>query len=102
MTLEHLLLYFLSCFGITFVIVHSTIMDKLKLRSLWQKSQFLKELTSCSFCTGFWVGVGISLTFCPNILLPFACAGATYVLERNVVLIDEKIHQITEKSHLQE
>lgn len=90
----------LACFGLTVILVQSIIVDKLKLRPLWERSKFLKELFNCSMCTGWWVGLyfatikiftlhgesfGLSLFIVNTIYylltLPFASSGLCWLLE---------------------
>ena len=57
MSLVELILLLFACAGLTFTVVHGEIMNKLKLRQLWEKSAFLKELFHCSLCSGFWLSM---------------------------------------------
>lgn len=101
------ILLLLACFGFTMTLVHGVIFDKIKLRQLWEKSSFLKELFSCSMCTGFWVGIYFSIIlslycilpfFGVNSLIvkvayyvltiPFASSGVSFLLERLSILFD--------------
>lgn len=94
-----LILLLLGCAGVTWTFVQSTIVDKIGLRPLWEKSQFLKELFDCGFCCGFHVGIYYGL-FCfwlnhiNNIwfyilTVPFASACTSFIFEKTMcVLID--------------
>lgn len=92
-----------SCVGLTIILVHSEIMDIIKLRPLWEKSWFLKKLFNCSMCTGTWVGgynilTILSYFFISPILfyclsIPFASSGFCYAIERIIIAIDDWNHQ---------
>jgi hypothetical protein len=51
-----LIIILLAVCGLVWTFVQATIMDKIGLRPLWEKSPFLKELANCGFCTGTHVG----------------------------------------------
>lgn len=85
------LIFLLSCAGLTFIIVHATIMDKLKIRPFLNKFQFTKELIKCSLCTGVYVSTLFALFYCPlelAILYIFAGAAFSFFYERLSLLID--------------
>lgn len=101
-------LLFLALYGMTFLFVHSTIMDIVGLRQRWEKNDFLKKLFSCPVCTGFhaaWA-YGFPLLFClfffPKVFyflsLPFAAMSFCYLFDRSVILIDELVNK-TEKEN---
>jgi hypothetical protein len=50
---------FLACLGLVWIIKDSYIFKKPR-DFLKSKSNWVKELLSCSQCLGFWVGVGLS------------------------------------------
>lgn len=101
MTFVQLIILLLACSGMTFTFVHASIMDKIGLRQLWQKSKFLTELFHCSLCSGFWIGVfyglfGTFLTFTAPILfyivtIPFAASAFSFLFERFTFLLDDLI-----------
>lgn len=100
MTLIELIIYLFACCGITFTIVHAEILSILVIRQFLHKSEFFKKLTSCSFCTGFYVGIGL-LIFMPlsymSWILPFAASAFTFLWDRIVILLDEKIIELENK-----
>jgi hypothetical protein len=115
MNLVSLILLLLACLGITITFVHMEIMNILKLRPLWEKSQFLKKLFHCSACTGWHVGLWYGIfcyilyTFEYNfafylITLPFASSAFCFMFERTIILVDnlnikiEKNNEINEKT----
>ena len=108
MDLIDFVLLVLSCAGVTWTFVQSTIMDKIGLRPLWEKSSFLKSLFDCSFCTGFHIGIywGV-FCFCLNqisspmfyvMTIPFAAACASFIFERFMVFMIEVIEWIEKKN----
>lgn len=107
MTFVELLLLFFACAGITFTFVHGAIMNKLGLRPLWEKSEFLKELFHCSLCSGFWLsmiygGLCFYLHLALPILfyiftIPFAGSAFSFLFERFVYLLDDLIIMINKK-----
>lgn len=54
--------WILVSFGITTIISTSKIFKPVR-KFIGDRSRFLGELLSCSMCTGFWVGVFLSLTY---------------------------------------
>jgi len=95
MTLESLLLFFFASAGLTFIIVHATIMDKLGFRQKLNEHSFTRDMIKCSLCTGFWVSVFLSLLFHPSqiLLLPFAGSAFSFLFERTTIFLDEKIQE---------
>jgi len=95
MNITEFLTYLTGCCGITFIIVHSEIMSMLGIRQLLHKSLFFKKLTSCSLCTGAWVGVALSpipLEISKTYILTVgAASAASFLFERLTILMDEKI-----------
>lgn len=102
------ILILLAVLGLTIIFVHSTIMDKIGLRPFWERAKFFKELFDCSMCCSFWfAGYGIFCAYLKIQLdsfwfyvltLPFACSAFSYMIERFVILADEKINQILKKN----
>lgn len=104
------ILLMLSCAAVTWTFVQSTIVDKIGLRPLWEKSQFLKELWNCGFCGGFHVGIYWGL-FCfwlnhiqsqwfYILTIPFTAACFSFLFERLLVLIinvDEGVEKRNKK-----
>lgn len=102
MNLAELLLLLLSCCGLTFIVVHAEILDLLKIRQLFNKSPFVKKLTRCSLCTGFWVGSFIGLIWIPfKFFIPFCFASSaiSFIFERIVILLDEHILKLEHESN---
>jgi hypothetical protein len=99
MNLADLILFLFASAGLTFIIVHATIMDKLGLRQFLNTFSFTRDLIKCSLCTGFWASLIISVLFFRNFnpSLPFAGSAFSFLFERLTILLDEKIIQI-EKS----
>ena len=99
MNLSDLVLFLFSSAGLTFTIVHGTIMDKLGVRQFLNQYSFTRDLIKCSLCTGFWASLLISILFFRNFnpALPFAGSAFSFLFERLTILLDEKIIQI-EKS----
>jgi hypothetical protein len=101
MNLTSIFLILISCAGVTWTFVQSTIMDKIGLRPLWEKSQFLKELWNCGFCGGFHVGYSYGLflyylntlgSFWFYVLtIPFCSACMGFLFERLLFLMIEII-----------
>jgi len=92
-------LYFLLLVaaGLTTIIIHAEILDILKIRPFLHRWEFTKKLTKCSMCTGWWVGVLISILVLPISHLaffPFAASIVSLILERLFVLIDDTIIKI--------
>lgn len=56
MDIVKFIIILLAVSGVVWTFVQATIMDKIGLRPLWERSQFLKELGGCGFCTGTHVG----------------------------------------------
>lgn len=93
------LILFLAAVGLTFIIVHAKIMDKLKLRQMWEKIPFFKELFKCGLCTGFWVGVFYATPLFLLLLnglfpvifyittLPFAISAMSFLYERTIIML---------------
>lgn len=95
-----LLLFAIS--GLVFIFVYASIMDKIGLRQLWEKSQFLTELFHCSACAGVWLSVyGL---FCIYLKLnydafwfylmtfPFAASNVSYIIDRFTSAMDAIIN----------
>ena len=96
MNLADLILFLFASAGLTFTIVHATIMDKLGLRQFLNTFSFTRDLIKCSLCTGFWASLIISVLFFRNFnpSLPFAGSAFSFLFERLTILLDEKIIQI--------
>ena len=59
-----ILLYYLSCYGLTMAIAQSLVMKPIR-EYVKKKNYLLGELISCMMCTGFWVMMLISFVI-PN------------------------------------
>lgn len=96
MNLTDLLLFLFSSAGLTFIIVHATIMDKLGIRQFLNSFKFTKELIRCSLCTGFWASMFIAIFFFKqwNPAFFFAGSAFSFLFERLTILLDEKIQKI--------
>lgn len=94
MTTIELFLFLCCSFGLTCIIVHGQILDILKIRPLYNKIEFFKNLFRCSLCTGWWVGLveGI-IYFDTKYIMPFAfaSAGFCFFAERLTILLDDII-----------
>lgn len=93
MNLADLLLFLFAAAGLTFTVVHATIMDKLGIRQKLNECSFTRDLIKCSLCTGFWVSAFLSSLFYPSqtFLLAFAGSAFSFLFERTTIFLDEKI-----------
>jgi len=66
-----LLVYWFACYGLTFTLCDAKILARPR-RFLVSKSQVIRDLLGCYFCTGFWVSGGLYLALFPQ---PQACLG---------------------------
>lgn len=78
-----LILYFLFCFGVTSVLMYSSIFNV--FRKFINKSKNLEELFSCSMCLGFWVAslcqwVFFEFNIWTYFVVAFASSGVTWLL----------------------
>lgn len=96
MNLADLILFLFSSAGLTFTVVHATIMDKLGIRQFLKEYSFTRDLIKCSLCTGFWASLLIAVFFFGSFhpALPFAGSAFSFLFERLTILIDEKIQKI--------
>lgn len=86
--------WLLACAGLTFIIVHATIMDKLKIRPFLQKFSFTRDLIKCALCTGVYVSALFSLIYQPIEAAPlfiFGGAAFSFLYERILILVDENV-----------
>lgn len=101
----NLIILLLAGFGLTNILVNGLILDPIRIY-LFKRSNFLKNLLSCSMCTGFWVGIYIA--FVASVVgggnplfyfltLPFAVSGVSWILERTAVIIDTIAYSMTEE-----
>jgi len=91
----------LASAGLTIIIVDSVIMDKMGLRPLWSKISILKELFSCSMCTGFWSGMLLSAIYLTKeYVFPFALASTivSFLLERVASLINIAYYKLDKET----
>lgn len=94
-------LFLLACAGLTFIIVHATIMDKLKIRPFLQKFSFTKELIKCALCTGVYVSALFSFLYFPIKMAPlliFSGAIFSFLIERILILVDENVIKLEKKN----
>ena len=70
MTVVSLIYFILICYGISTIIVQSKLFKPLR-ELVKVKSRFLSSLINCMMCTGFWVGLLVSLVigFSPSEIL---------------------------------
>lgn len=83
----HLILFILTCYGLTNILMYGKILNK--VRPDW-------ELLKCSMCTGFWSGLLINCLFyylnCAifdniylgSILAGFLSSGTCYILDKTI------------------
>lgn len=93
--MTNLLLFILSCYGMTFILVYGSIFNSIRPK---QESGFLGKLFNCPLCTGFHVGYIIFSLFWlggiklfPHFIIGnfiFACisSGTSYLLS---VVVDD-------------
>jgi hypothetical protein len=106
MDICELIIILLAVCGVVWTFVQATIMDKIGLRPLWEKSPFLTSLFNCSACTGFhigWVYGIICVWLALNnwflfyvITMPFATMAICFLYERLMfrLLLDiEKVEE---------
>lgn len=106
MTLFDGILLLLAMLGLTYIFVYSLIMDMIKLRPLWEKSKFLKELFHCSMCCSVWFGLyGVLAIYVKQhydsiwyylMTVPFASSAFCYSVDRIVCLADDVINKLRE------
>jgi len=95
-------LFLLACAGLTFIIVHATIMDKLKIRPFLQKFSFTRELIKCALCTGVYVSALFSFLYFPIKMAPlliFSGAIFSFLIERILILVDESVIELEKKKN---
>lgn len=87
--------------SVTYILVWAEILDILKIRPFLYKSEFLKKLLKCSFCTSFYVGIFLTLFFIPFgkmwLLFPFSTSAVVFTWDRIVIFLDEKIIELENK-----
>jgi len=100
MTLADLVLWALATYGLTFGIKDAKI--TLRPRNFLKKMEFFEKLFSCTFCTGFWAALAISIlwAFWNGNLLPtpmeaagllvkaLAGASSAYIIDLVVQLLE--------------
>ncbi len=78
---ENVFLILLACYGLTFILMHGKPLNKPK-NWIIKRSKFIEELLKCSFCTGFYSSIIISLIIWDYfILLPLAGCGFCGLME---------------------
>ena len=98
--MDYLFLLLTAC-GITYTLVWAEILDILKIRPFLYKSEFLKKLLKCSFCTSFYVGILLTICFIPFgkmwLLFPLSVCPVVFLWDRIVIFLDEKIIELENK-----
>jgi hypothetical protein len=79
-----LLVYYLVCYGITAIYIYSSLLTRVRVFVESFKIKFLTDLTNCSMCLGFWVGLGVAFIFpnlphFPILFLAIASSGVTWM-----------------------
>lgn len=106
MDIVKLIIILLAVCGVVWTFVQATIMDKIGLRPLWEKSTFFSQLFSCSACTGFhigwsygipcvWLALESSFWFYV-ITIPFATMAICFLYERFMLRLLLGIEKIEE------
>ena len=103
------LLLLLSAIGLTLILKWGYIFN-IPRKWLKSKSEFFRELLSCSQCLGFWSGFLISLVTCllqfnfdslaifSCFLLGFASSFLSQVADLLIGLMDEKLYSMSNKN----
>lgn len=94
MSLSDLFLFFFACYGITFILMYSEIMEILKIRSFLIRCDFFKKLLSCSFCTSFYVAVTITSVYNLPWIFVFSASAFVFMLDHFIdYLISNSKHK---------
>lgn len=91
-----MILFFLACLGLTKIITHSSMGDKIKTLLHVDHVAWLAELLSCSLCCGLWVGLILSPMIATSLLDVLACGFASAALCEMVVIVENYL--INEKT----
>lgn len=98
MFIADLILMLLSVLGLTFIFIHSEIMDMIGLRPFWEKWSFTNKLFKCSMCCPFWLSLYVLAAYAISfwwhflfvlLTFPFACCAFGYMFERITIMADE-------------
>lgn len=89
-----MLLHLLACFGLTFVLCDSRLLEPLR-RKLIDASWFWAEFLTCHFCAGFWMSAVVMAVVNFGLPVPAylvevvigALAGASFTFALNTVLL---------------
>ena len=85
MDLVELIIFLLTCAGLTSGIVLSSLFSEVRIY-IDKKSSFIGELINCPMCTGFWVGAGVSCFFSINPV--FAAFSASFFSWSLIQVVD--------------
>lgn len=100
----------LSAIGLTLILKWGYIFN-IPRNWLKSKSEFFKELLSCSQCLGFWSGFLISLAICllqfnfslgaifSCFMMGFASSFLSQVADLSIGLMDEKLYAMSQKNN---
>jgi hypothetical protein len=80
MSFVDLVLFILIGVGITNIVVNASILNKFR-GFIKRKSKFMSTMTECMLCTGFWIGLLLSIIY-PSI--SFIAGGAIISLISNL------------------
>jgi len=75
LSLVNLLFYTVVCVGMSFILKYGTILAVIR-NFLTKRSEYLKELFSCSLCLGFWCGIITGIVVDPYYTLIWGFYGA--------------------------
>lgn len=73
-----LIIFILACYGATMITVYGKIFDKIR-----PKKGFLGDLFKCTMCTGFWIGIFISIILKTDFnffIAALISSGTSYIL----------------------
>lgn len=88
--MAELIMFIIASAGITYIIVYGSILSSIR-SWLSAKSSYIEDLISCTLCTGFWVGLALSMF--TTISLPYA-AGIAAISAMVVDLIIDLIREM--------
>jgi len=83
----NLIIFILSCYGMTMIIVYSKIFESLRNKINSYNNDLLTYMLKCCMCMGFWVGIFNSfLIKIPCNIFVSACisSGTSYFISRIV------------------
>lgn len=85
MNLTELFLFLFASAGMTFTIVYAEILDILKIRPFLMRSNFIKKMITCSFCTAYYTGLLICIIYGLYdyiFIFPFASSAFVFLWDR--------------------